>query len=193
MTLLRLREFGPQWPYSVAQFRADEPSLSISSDPHPGELASYATLEPPILIYQVQPSDQPEHDPATHRAQEITPVEIDGTWRQAWELIELPPPPPVEPPQPRPDWPTFKAAAVNSTSLKAIVSQAIAIEPVAALFVMEALGKCEADTTACAEFGGLWAVACKAADVPPEVIAGFQAVASQCHLPAEFVQALSPE
>lgn len=104
-TLLRLRDNSPQWPYSVAQFRADEPGLSISNNPHPGELATYATLEPPILVFQVEATAPPKHDSATHWAREIAPVQVDGKWQQAWELVELPTAPP-----PPPNWLEFRQA-----------------------------------------------------------------------------------
>ena len=109
--LLRLRESGPQWPYSVAQFRADEPQLSISDNPHEGELATYADLDPPILVFAAKPTDPPTHDPAIHRPQEVRPACVDGVWQQAWELIELPPPPE---PEPQPDWAQFKLGLLTS-------------------------------------------------------------------------------
>jgi hypothetical protein len=90
-SILRLRPSGPQWPYSAAQLRADEPRLSVSSNPHPGELASYAALEPPVLLLTYAPTPQPEHDPALFQAVEVAPVLVNGGWQQAWELVELPP------------------------------------------------------------------------------------------------------
>jgi hypothetical protein len=183
--LLRLRKTGPQWPYTVGQFRADEPQLSISSDPHPGELATYATLEPPILVFQVQPADAPEYDPTTHRLEEVTPVEVAGAWRQSWELIELPP---ALPAPPAPDWTRFKAIAMGSDSLKEIMLVAYQENPQSAGFV--ATGLKEAERGELADFATAWAMVVGAANVPPEVIAGFVAVATACHLPAEFVAAL---
>jgi hypothetical protein len=183
--LLRLRPEGPQWPYSVAQFRADEPQLSISSDPHPGELATYATLDPPILVFRVQPVDAPEHDPATHRAQEITPVDVDGQWQQAWELIEIPPAPPT------PDWGTFKSGLLTSADVAQIMSSARAAgcEPaVSALPV--ALQKAEGGNPA--EFATCWGLVVAASGASPEALAALVAAAEDCHLPAEFVAALQP-
>lgn len=107
---LRLRPEGPQWPYSVAQLRADEPQLSISAAPHAGEIASWLQLQPPIVFIEPQPTDPPEHDPATHRPQEVRPVCADGQWQQAWELVALPPPPE---PAPAPDWGQFRQALIE--------------------------------------------------------------------------------
>ena len=185
MTLLRLRDNAPQWPYSVAQFRADEPQLSISNDPHPGELASYATLEPPILVFQVAPTDPPEHDPATHRAQEVTPVDVDGVWQQAWELIELPPAPPT------PDWGTFRAGLLTSADVAQAMATARAAgcEP-AATNLPVALQKAEAGQIA--EFAACWGLVVAAGGASPEALAALVAAAEACHLPSEFVAALQP-
>ena len=35
------------------------------------------------------PTDQPEHDAATHKAVQIAPVEIDGVLTQQWEIVPL--------------------------------------------------------------------------------------------------------
>jgi hypothetical protein len=83
--ILRLRPTGPQWPYSVAQLRADEPRLSVSSDPHPGELASYAALDPPILLFVVSQASPPAIDPRSQRL--VLGVElVDNEWRQVWSV-----------------------------------------------------------------------------------------------------------
>jgi hypothetical protein len=184
--LLRLRDNAPQWPYSVAQFRADEPSLSISSDPHPGELASYAELEPPILVFQVQPAAQPEHDPATHRAQEITPVEVDGGWQQAWELIEIPPAPPI------PDWATFRSGLLTSADVAQAMTTARAAgaEPAATNLPMALR---DAQGGQIAEFAACWGMVAAAGGASPEALAALVAAAEACNLPAGFVAALSPE
>ena len=87
MTLLRRHDNNAiEWPYSVAQFKQDEPSLSISDNPHAGELASYATLEPPIRVFHVAEVAPPAID---HRTQQLLPVGVelvDGTWQQVWTV-----------------------------------------------------------------------------------------------------------
>ena len=106
-TLLRLRPDGPQWPYSVAQFRADEPRLSVSNYPHSGELASYAALTPPVRVFLVADVAPPPIDARTQRLLPVGVEQVDGTWRQVWswrdateqEIEEYdagnqPPPPP---------------------------------------------------------------------------------------------------
>ena len=184
--LLRLRPDGPQWPYSVAQFRADEPQLSISSDPHPGELASYADLTPPILIYQVQPTPQPEHDPAAFRPLEVEPIQSDdGTWQQAWELVPIPPAPPV------PDWDTFRAGLLTSADVANAMAAARAAgaEP-STTNLPVALEKAQAGRPG--EFAACWAVVIAAGGASPEALAALAASAEACHLPADFVAALQP-
>ena len=68
--------------YSIGQLRRDNPQVSFPKDIPETTLAEYS-------VYPVTPSDQPTHDPATHRIEEGTPVQIDGVWTQAWNVIAL--------------------------------------------------------------------------------------------------------
>jgi len=189
MTLLRFRPDGPQWPYTVAQFRADEPQLSISNNPHPGELASYAELNPPILIYQVQPTDPPEHDSAPQRAEEVMPVEVDGVWQQAWQLIDLPPVPPAPP---MPDWGGFKSGLLVSEAVAQVMGAAreAGCEP-AVTNLPVALEKAQAGSVG--EFAACWSLVASAGGATSEALAALVAAAEACQLPADFVAALSPD
>jgi len=188
MTLLRLRSSGPQWPYSVAQFRADEPHLSISYDPHPGELASYAELNPPILLFQAQPTDPPKHDPAAQRVEEVMPVEVDGLWQQAWQLIDLPPVPPAPP---MPDWGAFKSGLLVSESVAQVMGAAreAGCEP-AVTNLPVALEKAQGGNVG--EFAACWGLVASAGGATPQALAALVVAAQAANLPAEFVGALQP-
>jgi hypothetical protein len=180
--ILRLHPTGPQWPYSAAQLRADEPRLSVSNDPHPGELASYAALEPPILLIIYAPTPQPEHDPALFRAVEIDPVLINGIWQQAWKLVALPP----VTPQPR--WIEFGAAVQSDEAINQLIGTAFAIKPALGLGLGVGLGKAEDGRPA--NFLSSWAIARYLDLISPELLAAVQALAGQFDLPADFVEAL---
>jgi len=199
--LLRLREAGPQWPYSVAQFRADEPRLSISSDPHPGELASYATLDPPILVHQVADVDPPDINPRTQRLMPVDVEQVDGAWRQVWPVRDataaeiqeydaanqpLPPPP---------DWTAYReglrdpryvnivAAALESTAKAKYGAMSIP----AALSSFEYQGQ-HTDYLDCILYileGSSLPVAEKA-DLATELLA----LMAQCNLPGPFITEL---
>lgn len=184
--LLRLRESGPQWPYSVAQFRADEPQLSISDNPHEGELATYADLDPPILVFAAKPTDPPTHDPAIHRPQEVRPACVDGVWQQAWELIELPPPPE---PEPQPDWAQFKLGLLTSPDVARIMANARAAgcEPAATALPVTLE---TAQTGRVSEFAACWRMVAVAGGATPKVIEELAAQAEACHLPEDFMNGL---
>ena len=182
-TLLRLLPTGPQWPYSVAQFRTDEPHLSISNDPHPGELASYAELEPPIMVFQVQSTAPPAYDPATHRAEEITPTCVNGVWQQTWQLIELPPPAPII------NWDTFKEQALNSSVLNSILLEAYQTVPVAASALIPALLKVENNQFK--DFEISWKSIVTELNISQEIINSFVASAEECNLPQEFINIIN--
>jgi hypothetical protein len=94
MNLLRVRDSIPQWPYTVAMLQADEPRLSISQQPHASELAALATLDPPVLVYKVQPSPPPAYNQAAQRVVQIMPELVEGQWQQRWGVEDLPPPAP---------------------------------------------------------------------------------------------------
>jgi len=180
--ILRLRLTGPQWPYSAVQLRADEPRLSVSNDPHPAELASYAALEPPILLIAYTPTPPPEHDPSLSRAVEIDPVLVDGAWQQAWELVELPP----AAPQPR--WVEFGAAVQGSPAINQLLGAALQQAPALGLGLGVGLGKA-ADGDA-RVFLSSWSMARTLGLVSAELLAAVQALAEQFDLPEDFVEAL---
>ena len=49
------------------------------------DLAAYVN-EPDAPVATVEP---PEHNPATHKAVELQPVEASGGWEQAWMVVPL--------------------------------------------------------------------------------------------------------
>jgi hypothetical protein len=146
-------------------------------------------LDPAYLELDLIQLDQPKYDPATHRLEPSETIDLDArTVTRGWELIELALPPP---PTPTPDWATFKFTALKSNSLNAILAAAFQVASVAAASLAPALLRAEEQGSA--DFAAAWSAICSAVPVPPEVIGGFQAVATQCNLPAEFIAALSPE
>ena len=138
-TLLRLRDNAIQWPYSVARFKQDEPSLSISDNPHPGELATYAALDPPIRVFQVADVPPPEIDARTQRLLPVGVEQVGGAWRQVWtwrdateqeieeyDATNQPPPPP-------PDFVAFNEALLTENGFEAVWSAVLNIEPMLAI------------------------------------------------------------
>jgi hypothetical protein len=177
--LIRLDPF--RWPYSVAQLRLDEPSRSISVAPRAEELAHYG-------VFRVVPQEQPEFDPAVERVQEVAPTEADGQWLQQWELIEL-----SEAEQEAyyratnpPRWIEFWAAL--PADVDALLAAARAASPRLELGLGVGLGKAaDGDSRV---FLGAWQQAKSLGLIPPELVAGVQALAVAFDLPAEFVGGL---
>ncbi|MBU6250961.1 MAG: hypothetical protein KGO47_07345 [Cyanobacteria bacterium REEB417] len=195
MTPLRLRPDGPQWPYSIAQLRVDEPQLSISAAPHAGEIASWLELEPPVVFIEPSPTDPPPYDPTTHRVQEAMPIQgDDDVWHQAWELIELPPPPE---PEPQPDWAQFRQALISENGYAGAFAAIGSVNPMLTGPLPARLDRFE--------FEGQWqpfldslsiALAALPTDpVDPSFTAGhiameLLALAGRCNLPMPFREAL---
>jgi hypothetical protein len=181
--LIRLDPF--RWPYSVAQLRLDEPSRSISTSPRSEELQHYNVFRFNEVVAQVEP---PPVDPATHRLEQVRPVEIDGVLTQQWELIELTP-------EEResyfrannpPRWIQFWAAL--PADVDALLAAARAASPRLELGLGVGLGKAaDGDSRV---FLSAWQQAKSLGLIPPELVAGVQALAVAFDLPAEFVHGL---
>ena len=70
-----------EYPVALAQMQAAYP-LTIFPTPFEENFEEFE---------HVKPTQPPEHDPATHRAVEVDPIELDGEWQQAWEVVALTP------------------------------------------------------------------------------------------------------
>jgi hypothetical protein len=177
--LIRLDPF--RWPYSVQQLRLDEPSRSISVSPRAEELAHYG-------VFRVTPQAQPEFDPAVERVQEVAPIEADGQWLQQWEAIELTPEEQeaVYRANNPPRWIEFWAALPDEVD--ALLAAARAASPRLELGLGVGLGKAaDGDSRV---FLSAWQQAKALGLIPPELVAGVQALAVAFDLPAEFVGGL---
>lgn len=142
-------------------------------------------LDPRYLALTVHQQPQPEHNPATHRLEPTEVIDLEAlTVTRGWQVVELPPQPP------QPDWTTFKATALSSSSLNGILIDAYQTVPVAAGALAPALLKAEA--SGAEDFQAAWAAILAAVTVPASTIEAFQDVATSCNLPAEFVEALAP-
>jgi hypothetical protein len=175
----------------VAQFRADEPRLSVSSDPHPGELASYAALDPPILLYEVSEVSPPAIDP---RLQRLLPVQVelvDNEWREVWiardateqEIADF-----DEANRPPPRWVEFGAAV--QVSVPVIQLMTVALEQLPPLGLGLAVGLGKAEDGKPASFLSSWTIARSLGMVTPEIAAELAELAQNFNLPASFVDAL---
>lgn len=67
------------YPVSLHDLRQAHP-LTLFPDDFAGDFEGFA---------YVQPVDKPEHDAATHKAVEADPVNVDGQWQQAWNVVAL--------------------------------------------------------------------------------------------------------
>jgi hypothetical protein len=133
-----------------------------------------------------------EYDQAAFALQPLEPVisitdpngdDANGTVTYGWELVALPPAPPV------PDWFTFKTMVLTNQVVNQAIADSIPRAPAAALALPAALLKAEGGSVD--DFRGCWQVVVAVAPIAPEDVAQFVALAQSCHLPAEFVTVLS--
>lgn len=136
-------------------------------------------------MFQVRPTNPPQHDPATHRVEEVLPVETDGAWQQSWELVPIPAPEPVA------NWGTFKAGLLDSEAVSQVMTAARAAgcEPAASALPV-ALEKAQSGDPS--EFAACWGRVVGAGGASPEALAALAASAEACNLPAKFVAAIDP-
>lgn len=182
MTMIRVTEAGDTvWPYSLSQLRADEPSRSFSSSPSDRELAVFG-------VYRVQPQAQPSYDPATHRVAEVQPVEADGAWQQAWEVVPLTPEEAeayyraTHPPR----WLEFNEAL--PPEVDPLLAAARTMSPRLGAQLEVGLGKAaDGDSRV---FLAAWQKARAVGLVSPEMTLALQQLATAHDLPAEFVAGL---
>ncbi len=170
---------APTWPYSLAQLRADHPNVSFPVNPTADDLA-------PFDVFIEAPTAPPEHNSATHWAREIAPVQVDDEWRQAWELVELPPSPPS------PNFIAFNEGLLTENGFKAVWEAVLNINPMLAIAMTTFLEtfRTQGDWSQYLESVGR-AIGLLETDEQPQYIVGeLVSLSQRCHLPAGFIAGL---
>lgn len=177
-------------PVSIAQLRADYPSISFPSDPNDDQLASYISLNPPLIVVRPIPTEPPPHDPNSQWLQESPPVWSDGAWRQVWTVHDLPPP------LPEPQWLEFVTwlygQPMMMTAMDAARSSSSPQGEPATTALPAALQEARLQQNYPA-FALTWGQFLLASGLPPEALVPIVAQAAQFNLPAEFIAALQPQ
>lgn len=181
--MIRVLEGSTIWPYSLSQLRADEPSRSFSASPSDAELAFYG-------VFRVQPQPQPAYDPAEQRVTEAAPALVDGSWQQAWELVELTYAEretyyrATHPPR----WLEFGAAVQGMSAINTMLAAALEAAPALAMALSVGLGKAaDGDSRV---FLSAWQAARGQGLVSTGLVEALQLLATAHDLPAEFVAGL---
>lgn len=142
-------------------------------------------LDPRYLALTIHQQSHPEYDPATHRLEPAETIDIEAlTVTRGWTVVEL------LPPVPPPDWARFKAAVLTDPTINATLAQALAIVPAAATALAPTL--LAAEQGLIADFASAWRAVLAAAPLPAGTLESLVALATDCHLPVEFVAALMP-
>lgn len=174
-----------KYPFSRSDLSITFPNVSFPPSPTADDLA-------PFDVFPVATTPRPA-DTRDERAVEGDPVLTDAGWQQVWttrpataeEIAAY-----DEANRPAPDWAAFKSAALTSPALNSVLAQAFATVPVAAAALVPSLLRAEGNGVG--DFAVAWSAIYRAVPVPPEVITGFQQLATASHLPAEFVGSLEP-
>ena len=181
MTSLYTPSTPDLYPRSVADFRAAFPGLAVSDNPRDEDVQPYGWRV-------VAPTTPPVPGPG-QRVEETLPTEVDGQWRQAWEVVDVPPPPPVA------DWDTFVAWLYQFQPIAAGMSAArLSTDPQgepATTGLATALDEARLRENY-QPFALAWGLFLLASQMAPADLAAIVGKASDCHLPADFLAALQP-
>lgn len=144
-------------------------------------------LQPPVLMLWIKQAEPPtDYDPAAYGLAPTQDVDLDAlVLRRGWELVELPPLPPVVP---APRWVQFAQALAGSEEIKALLWAAEAANPV--LREMLGVGLGQAAQGEPRTFLAAWGDVVAAGLVSTELAAQMAALAGGFDLPAEFVEGL---
>jgi hypothetical protein len=181
MTILYNPSIPDIYPRSVADFRAAFPGLAVGGNPRDEDVAEFGWRV-------VAPTAPPLPGPG-QQVVEAPPVEIGGQWQQAWQLVDLPPPPPVA------DWDTFVAWLYEfppiATGMDAARKSDEPQGEPATTGLATALNEARLRQNYPA-FALAWGLFLLASQMPPEALGAIVAKAAECHLPGEFIAALQP-
>jgi hypothetical protein len=177
-----IRTSPTRWPYDLSRLRADEPERSFSYAPSVAELAHFG-------VFLVVPTEQPEHDPNLQRVIQIAPAQIDGQWRQQWQVVELSEAEiqAIYQATHTPRWVEFGEAVTSDPEIAQLYETAPRI-----LAHSLTGGLLQAVNTSDPRiFASAWGKARAAGLVSAELLAAVQALAVAHDLPAEFVEGLA--
>jgi hypothetical protein len=181
MTILYNPSTPDLYPRSVYDFRAAFPGLAVGDNPRDEDVQ-------PFGWRVVAPTAPPTPGPDQHVV-EAPPVEINGQWQQAWQLVNVPPPPPAA------DWLAFAGWLYQFPPIAAGMDAArLSTDPQgepATTGLPTALDEARLRQNYPA-FSLTWGLFLLASQMPPEALGAIVAKASECHLPAEFIAALQP-
>lgn len=176
-----------RYPFVKEQLRTTFPNVSFPFPISDETAAEFGCLP-------VQTIERPEHDPRTQRIEEGDPEELsDGSLRQvltvrdataeeiaAWD----------ESNRPEPDWGMFKSTLLASGNVNQALANAMSIAPAAVISIPASLmalttGGDYADFLAC------WTALRNMDLISQSLLDEMIAVATQCNLPQELIDALS--
>jgi hypothetical protein len=167
-------------------------------------------LQPPVVMLTIEQAEPPtDYDPTAYGLAPTQDVDLDAlVLRKGWELVALPPPPPVVP---APRWVQFAEQLAADAAVNGLVATCAATAPVLHLMLGVGLGQAllwaaEAANPVLREMLGVglgqaaqgdpttfmaaWGDVVAAGLVSTELAAQMAALAGGFDLPAEFVEGL---
>jgi hypothetical protein len=181
MTILYAPSTPDLYPRSVADFRAAFPGLAVGDNPRDEDVAEFGWR---VVAPTAPPTPGPDQ-----QVVEAPPVEINDQWQQAWQLVNVPPPPPVA------DWLAFAAWLYQFPPIAAGMDAArLSTDPQgepATTGLPTALDEARLRQNYPA-FSLTWGLFLLASGMPPEALGAIVTKATECNLPGEFIAALQP-
>jgi hypothetical protein len=140
-------------------------------------------LDSRYLVLRVVREPYPQVGPG-QQASQTRSVDVEaGEWRWGWSVVDLPPPDPV------PDWRTFKRSLLAHPAINALLGGGMTTAPAAAISLpatlLAAAGGGEVD-----DFRAAWLSLRRLGLVSPALLQEVRTLAISLHLPEAFVAAL---
>lgn len=173
----------------MARLLYDTETATLQPYPRPDD-EPVINLDSRYLMMDLIQEAQPDYDPATQRPEPTEMIDLEAlTVTRAWQLVDLPPPPPVA------DWLAFAGWLYQFPPIAAGMESArLSTDPQgepATTGLPTALDEARLRQNYPA-FSLTWGLFLLASGMAPEALGAIVAKAVECNLPAEFVAALQP-
>ena len=173
----------------MARILYDTQTATLRPYPRPDD-EPVINLDPRYISLDLIQEAQPNYDPATQRPEPTEMIDLESlTVTRAWQLVDLPPPPPAA------DWLAFAGWLYQFPPIAAGMESArLSTDPQgepATTGLPTALDEARLRQNYPA-FSLTWGLFLLASGMAPEALGAIVAKAVECSLPAEFIAALQP-
>lgn len=173
-----------KYPYTKEMLKGSYPNTSFP------ELIT-DELAKDFGCYPVTPTDRPAYDPRTQKTEELDPSWSDSEWKQVWTVRDATPEE-IEAYDaenaPEPEWSKFKYTLLTDSAINEKLAEGMSLAPAAVLGIVPSLLNVENGKFD--DFRAAWLALRRSGVLTAEMASSVASVASECHLPSDFIRVL---